>query len=235
MSLNLDQKKTVVSSVSESISGAKAAVLAEYRGLTVEQMTTLRTEARDNNVYFKVIKNTLAKRAVEGTDFESLSEHLTGPVAFAASEDPVAVAKVISNFAKDNDALKITAGVMDGNPISEAEIGALAKLPSRDELLAKLIGTMQAPIQKFVSTLNEVPSSFVRTLGAIRDAKPADGAAAPAEAEAKPAEVEAKPEDAPAPEAEAEEAKADEAQAPEAKADDAGADDAKADDAKADE
>lgn len=173
MSLNLDQKKAVVAEVTEAISGAQAAVLAEYRGLTVAQMTELRRKARESNVYLRVVKNTLARRAVEGSGFECLKEKLVGPLAFAASDDPVAVAKVLSAFAKDNDKLQITSGAMSGKLISLAEIQALAKLPGRQELLATLLGTMQAPIQKFVQTLNEVPSKFVRALAAVRDSKEA--------------------------------------------------------------
>lgn len=171
MSLTLEEKKAVVAEVSEKISGAQAAMLAEYRGLTVEQMTKLRRKAYDQKVYLRVVKNTLARRAVEGTGFECLKDQMTGPLAFAASADPVAVAKILSEFAKDNDKLKIKAGAMGGKLISVAEIQALAKLPGREQLLAMLMGTMQAPVQKFVQTLNEVPTKFVRALAAVRDAK----------------------------------------------------------------
>ncbi|HEC13777.1 MAG TPA: 50S ribosomal protein L10 [Acidiferrobacteraceae bacterium] len=173
MSLTLEEKKAVVAEVSEKISGAQVAVLAEYRGLSVAQMTELRREAQKSDVYVRVVKNTLARRVVDGTDFECLTEHLVGPLAFAMSPDPVAAAKVLSGFAKDNDQLNITAGAMLGALMTVDEIKALAKLPSREELLAKLLGTMQAPIQKFVQTLNEVPSGFVRILAAVRDSKEA--------------------------------------------------------------
>jgi large subunit ribosomal protein L10 len=173
MSLNLEQKKAVVAEVTEAISGAQAAVLAEYRGLTVAQMTELRRQAREANVFIRVVKNTLARRAVEGSDFECLKDELVGPLAFAASADPVAVAKVLSQFAKSNDKLVIKSGAMGGKVISLAEVDALAKLPGREELLAMLLGTMQAPVAKFVRTLNEVPGKFVRTLAAVRDAKQA--------------------------------------------------------------
>lgn len=173
MSLNLDQKKAVVAEVSESIANAQAAVLAEYRGLTVAQMTELRRKARESGVFLRVVKNTLARRVVEGSDFECLKEHLVGPLAFAASEDPVAVAKVMDTFAKENGKLILKIGAMGGKVMSDAELKALATLPSRDELLAKLLGTMQAPVAKFVQTLNEVPSKFVRTLAAVRDSKEA--------------------------------------------------------------
>ena len=173
MSLNLEQKKAVVAEVSEALSGAQAAVLAEYRGLSVAQMTELRRQAREAGVFLRVIKNTLARRAVEGSDFACLQGELVGPLAFAASNDPVAVAKILSNFAKDNDKLLIKTGAMSGKVMSSDEIKALAILPGREQLLATLLGTMQAPIQKFVQTLNEVPASFVRVLAAVRDSKQA--------------------------------------------------------------
>ncbi len=173
MSLNIEQKKAVVTEVSEAISGAEAAILAEYRGLTVAQMTELRRKAREAGVFLRVVKNTLAKRAVEGSMFECLADHMVGPLAFAASTDPAAVAKVLDEFAKDNDKLVIKAGAMGGVMMSHEQLKALAKLPSRDELLALLLATMNAPMEKFVRTLNEVPASFVRTLAAIRDAREA--------------------------------------------------------------
>lgn len=173
MSLNLDQKKQVVEDVSAVVGNSKTAIVAEYRGMTVEEMKTLRREAHDNNVSIRVVKNTLLKRAVKDTDFACLDEYLVGPLAFAASEDPVAVAKVLNKYAKKYDAFQIKAGSMSGALLSEGEIKALAQLPSRDELLAKLMGTMQAPIAKFVQTLNEIPTKFVRGLAAVRDSKEA--------------------------------------------------------------
>ncbi len=173
MSMTLEEKKAVVAEVSERIRDAQAAVLAEYRGLTVAEMTALRREAREAGVFLRVVKNTLARRAVAGTEFECLQGHLTGPLAFAASADPVAAAKVLSRFAKENDRLKIVVGAMGGQLMSLEDIKALATLPSREELLAKLLGTLQAPVQKFVQTLNEVPAGFVRTLAAVRDSKQA--------------------------------------------------------------
>ena len=171
MSLTLDEKKAVVAEVSAKLSGAQAAMLAEYRGLTVAQMTALRRKAHDGKVYLRVVKNTLARRAVEGTGFECLKDQMTGPLAFAASADPVAVAKILSEFAKENALLKIKAGAMSGKLMSLAQITALAVLPGREQLLAQLLGTMQAPVRKFVQTLNEVPAKFVRALAAVRDAK----------------------------------------------------------------
>ncbi len=173
MSLDIEQKKAVVSEVTEAISGAEAAILAEYRGLTVAQMTELRRKAREAGVFLRVVKNSLAKRAVEGSNFECLKDHMVGPLALAASTDPAAVAKVLDEFAKENDKLIIKTGAMGGVIMSQEQLKALARLPGREELLAILLATMSAPMQKFVRTLNEVPASFVRTLVAIREAREA--------------------------------------------------------------
>jgi large subunit ribosomal protein L10 len=173
MSLNLEQKKAVVAEVSKQLKGAQAALVAEYRGLTVAQMTELRSKARKSEIYLRVVKNTLARRAVAGSDFECLKDQFTGPLAFAIAKDPVAVAKVMSEFAKDNDKLLIRAGAMGGKLMSIQQVQALAKLPSREQLLATLAGTLQAPIVKFARTINEVPTKFVRALAAVRDAKAA--------------------------------------------------------------
>ena len=173
MSLSLEDKKAVVEQVSSVLADSQTAIVAEYRGLTVEQMTDLRRQARESGVFFQVVKNTLARRALQGSDFECLDEHLLGPLALAASQDPVAAAKVLAKFDKSNDAFSIKVGAMSGSLLSLEEINALAKLPGREELLATLLGTLQAPITKFVQTLNEVPSKFVRTLAAVNDAKQA--------------------------------------------------------------
>lgn len=169
----LDKKKAIVTEVSDVLSSAQAAVLAEYRGLSVSQLTELRKDAHEAGVFLKVVKNTLAKRAVKDTSFSCLDEYFVGPTIFSAGDDPVAVAKVMSKFAKDNEDLKITSGVMNGDALDVSGIQALAKLPSREELLATLVATMQAPIVQFVRTLNEVPSKAVRALAAVRDAKEA--------------------------------------------------------------
>ena len=169
MSVNLEGKKGVVSEVAERLSSSNATILAEYRGLSVAQMMGLRSEARNAGVFLRIVKNTLARRVVEGSQFECLQEHFVGPLAIAASEDPVAVAKVLSEFSKTNKDLRIKVGAMNGGVLDAAGIEALAKLPGRQELLATLLATMNAPIQKFVSTLNEIPGKFVRTLAAVRD------------------------------------------------------------------
>ena len=171
MGLNLDSKKAVVAEVSAQLAGAQSIIVAEYRGLEVGNMTALRREARKSGVYLRVLKNTLARRAVDGTPFSGLSQHLVGPLVYGISPDPVATAKLMNDFAKGNEKLVIKAGAMPNAVISALEVKALASMPSRDELLAKLLGTMQAPVAQFVRTLNEVPSRFVRTLAAVRDAK----------------------------------------------------------------
>lgn len=171
--LNLEGKKAVVAEVNEQVSNAQAIIIAEYRGLEVGQMTELRAKAREAGVYLHVLKNTLARRAIAGTPFEGLSDQLVGPLIYGISEDPVAPAKVLKTFAKDNDKLVVKAGAMPNFIMDEAGVNALATMPSREELLAKLLGTMQAPVAKFVQTLNEVPSKFVRALAAVRDQKEA--------------------------------------------------------------
>ena len=173
MSLNLEQKQAVVAEVAKEIAGAQAIVMVENRGLPVAAMTQLRAKARASGVYFRVVKNTLVRRAVAGTPYEKLSERMVGPLAYGIGKDPVAVAKVLNDFAKGHEKFVITAGAMGGQVMSAKDVAALASLPSREELLSKLAGTMQAPIAKLVRTLNEVPGRFVRTLAAVRDAKPA--------------------------------------------------------------
>ena len=171
MSLNLQSKKDVVAEVSAKLATAQAVVIAEYRGLPVEHITVLRSQARASGVYLRVLKNTLARRAVQGTPFEKLADKMVGPLAYGISDDPVAAAKVLHAYAKGNEKLVIKGGMMPNYLMTAKEVGALASMPSRNELLSKLMGTMQAPVTKFVQTLNEVPGKFVRTLAAVRDQK----------------------------------------------------------------
>ena len=171
LSLNLEEKKEVVAEVSARVAKAQAIVLAEYRGLPVESVTQLRAKARASGVYLRVLKNTLARRAVQGTPFEKLAEKMVGPLAYGISEDPVAAAKVLHAYSKENDKFVIKGGAIPGQMMTAKEVGALATLPSREELLAKLLGTMQAPMARLVQTLNQVPGKFVRTLAAVRDQK----------------------------------------------------------------
>ena len=169
MGLNIEQKKAVVAEVSAQVAKAQAIVVAEYRGLEVGNMTELRREARKTGVYLRVLKNTLARRAVSGTPFEKLTDQLTGPLIYGISTDPVATAKLLDQFARRNDKLVIRAGAMPNAVISAKEVKALASMPSRNELIAQLLRTMQAPIAQFARTLNEVPARFARTLSAVRD------------------------------------------------------------------
>jgi large subunit ribosomal protein L10 len=169
--LNLDDKKTVVAEVSAEVANAQSIIVAEYRGLKVVDLTNLRANARKSGVYLRVAKNTLVRRAIAGTPFEGLSAQLVGPLIYGISTDPVAAAKLLNDFAKGNDKLAIKIGAMPNYVMDAAGVKALATMPSRDELLAKLLGTMQAPITQFVRTLNEVPTKFVRGLAAVRDAK----------------------------------------------------------------
>jgi large subunit ribosomal protein L10 len=162
LSLNLTEKKAVVAEVSEQVAKAQAIVLAEYRGMGVADMTVLRVEARKSGVYLRVLKNTLVRRAVEGTAFSGLANDMVGPLVFGISTDPVSAAKVMNNFAKANDKFVIKAGAMPNNVMNAAGVQALASMLSREELLAK-----------FARTLNEVPTKFARALAAVRDAKAA--------------------------------------------------------------
>jgi len=171
LGLNLEQKKALVAEVSAQVAQSQAIVLAEYRSLEVGDITKLRAKARGAGVYFRVLKNTLARRAVSDTPFAGLAQHMVGPLVYGMSADPVAVAKVLNEFAKTNDKLVIKAGAMPGEVMTAKQVASLAGLPSRLELIAKLMGTMQAPIAKFAQTLNEVPGRFVRTLAAVRDQK----------------------------------------------------------------
>jgi large subunit ribosomal protein L10 len=171
VALNREEKAAVVAEVSAEVAKAQAIVVAEYRGLEVGAITVLRKQARESGVYLRVLKNTLARRALAGTSFEKLTDSLVGPLIYGVSSDPVAAAKVLNAFAKDNDKLVLKAGAMPNTVLDANGVKALATMPSRDELLATLLGTMQAPIATFVRTLNEVPGRFVRTMAAVRDQK----------------------------------------------------------------
>ena len=169
MSLNLEQKQSVVAEITAQVANAQAVILAEYRGLDVASVTDLRSRARKSGVYLRVLKNTLARRAVKGTPFEKLADQMSGPLLYGISRDPVAGAKVLQEFAKDNEFLVIKGGAMPNAVMSAKDIKALASMPSREELLATLVGTLQAPIAKLVRTMNEVPGKFARALAAVRD------------------------------------------------------------------
>ena len=172
MALTYAEKQAVVAEVANVAAGASSAVAAEYRGLTVSQLTELRAKARESDVYVRVVKNSLARLAVKGTEFECMNERLSGPLMLAFSrEDPGAAARLFRDFAKTNEKLQITLGAVGGETIEGADIGKLANLPTRDEALAQLMSVMQAPVTKLARTLNEVPGKLVRTVEAVRLAK----------------------------------------------------------------
>lgn len=171
--MNREGKQKLINEMQEKLKSAKAVFLADFRGMNVTQATDLRNQLRNASVEYKVVKNTLLELASRGTDKEGLISHYAGPTAVALSyDDPVAAAKVLTKCAKEQQAtFKLKAAVLTGKTISVADIQALADLPSREVLLAKLLGTMNAPITGFVCTLAAVPGSFVRVLDAIRSKK----------------------------------------------------------------
>jgi len=195
--LNVEDKKAIVADVGAQLAAAQTVVLAEYRGIPVEQLTKLRASARDQGVYLRVLKNTLARRATQGTQFEPLADSMVGPLIYGISADPIASARVLQNFAKTQDQLVIKAGLYNGKLLDVAGVKALATIPSRDELLSQLLGVMLAPV-----------SAMARVLGAVA-AQKAEGAPAPvaapvAEAAAPVVAAEASAEPAASPEAGAE-------------------------------
>ena len=197
MPLNVEDKKAIVADVGAQLAAAQTVVLAEYRGIPVEQLTKLRASARDQGVYLRVLKNTLARRAAQGTQFEPLADSMVGPLIYGISADPIASAKVLQNFAKTQDQLVIKAGLYNGKLLDVAGVKALATIPSRDELLSQLLGVMLAPV-----------SAMARVLGAVA-AQKAEGAPAPVavpavEAAAPVVAAEASAEPAASPEAGAE-------------------------------
>jgi len=174
MSLTLEAKKAIVDEVAVIAASAHSAVAAEYRGMTVDEMTALRVQARDGGVYLRVIKNTLARRAVQGTEFECIQDELSGPLVLAFSqEDPGGAARVIDKFSKDNKNLVVKVVSLGGKLLSPADIKAVASLPTKDEAIAQLMSVMKAPAEKLVRTMNEVPSKMVRVLAAVKDQKEA--------------------------------------------------------------
>lgn len=177
MPLNLEDKRAIVASVNAAASEALSAVVADYRGLTVSEMTELRQKARETGVFLKVVRNTLAKRAVVDTDYACLNDALVGPTILAFSqEDPGAAARLIKEFAKSHEALEVKALAVGGQLYDAKDIDILAKLPTRDEALSQLMSVMQAPVVKFARTVNEVPGKFVRTVAALKDKKQQEAA-----------------------------------------------------------
>ena len=174
MALSYAQKETIVAEVAEVAKNAYSAVGAEYRGLTVEEMTQLRVEARKAGVYVRVVKNSLAKRAFADTDFACMGDGLTGPMVLAFSQqDPGSAARVAEAFAKKHDLFQVKLIAIGGKLLDASELGTLAKMPTYEEAISLLMAVMKAPVQKLATTLNEVPGKLVRTVAAIRDAKEA--------------------------------------------------------------
>ena len=172
MPIGFEAKKQIVSEVSKVASVALSAVVAEYHGLTVADMTILRTKARENGVYLRVIRNTLAKRAVEGTDFVCMQEAFTGPVICAFSNDePGSAARLLKEFGKEYEAMNVTAISIGGKLLGPDQLSAVASLPTYEEALAKLMSVMNGPITKLTRTLNDVPGKLVRVVAAVKDAK----------------------------------------------------------------
>ena len=172
MAIGLEDKKAIVAEVNEAAGGALSAVLADYRGVTATDLTILRKQAREDGVYLRVVRNTLARRAVDGTEFECIKDVLVGPTILAFSmEDPGAAARLLKDFAKENKEFEIKALSVGGELLGADQIDRLAKLPTRDQALGMLASVIQAPITKLVRTFNEVPSKVTRVVAAVRDQK----------------------------------------------------------------
>jgi len=172
VAIRLEDKQQIVAEVNEAAQSALSAVLADYHGTAVAEMTELRKIARENNVYLRVVRNTLLKRAVEGTEYECLSEVLVGPTILAFSqEDPGAAARIIKDFMKENEEFEVKALAVSGNLLPASQIDALAKLPTYDQAIATLMSVMLAPVTKLVRTCNEVPAKATRAVAAVRDQK----------------------------------------------------------------
>jgi len=170
--IRLEDKKQIVSEVNQAANSALSAVLADYRGVTVSDMTALRKSARDNKVYLRVVRNTLLKRAVADTEYECIQQVLTGPTILAFSEeDPGAAARVLKDFAKENDKFEIKALSVGGKLLEASDIDVLAKLPTHEQALSILMSVMLAPVTKLARTVNEVPSKVTRAVAAVRDQK----------------------------------------------------------------
>jgi len=172
MALGLAAKKEIVAEINEVASRALSIAVAEYRGMEVAELTNLRNKAREQGVYLKVIRNTLAKRAFNDTQFDDLDSALTGPLIYGFSIDaPGGAARLFKDFSKDCDKLNVTALSIGSGLLGPEKLDAVASLPTRDEALARLLATFKAPVGKFVRTINEVPTKFVRVLAAIKDEK----------------------------------------------------------------
>jgi len=172
MALNLEDKKVIVSEVTEAVGNALSAVVADYRGTDVTALTSLRIKAREQGVYIRVVRNSLAKRAVSGTEFECMTEAFVGPTLLALSiDDPGSAARLLKDFSKENDTFEVRALAIGGELMGPEKLDAVAKLPTRDQAISMLMGTMIAPVSKLVTTMNEIPTKFVRVVAAVKDQK----------------------------------------------------------------
>ena len=177
MALALEGKKEIVADVNQAATDALSLVIADARGVDVSAMTELRAKAREAQINLRVVRNTLAKRALEGTEYECVKDSLTGPSLFGFSmEDPGACARLFKDFAKENDNFEIKILAVGGEAMEPSRIDVLAKLPTRDQALASLAAVMIAPVTKLVRTFNEVPSSVTRVMAAVKDKKEAEAA-----------------------------------------------------------
>ena len=174
VAIGLEDKKAIVAEVNETATSALSLVIADARGVTVDGMTALRKDARESSVTLRVVRNTLAKRALEGTEYECVNDSLAGPSLFGFSmEDPGAAARLFKDFSKENETFEVKALAVSGQMLGAEQLDVLAKLPTRDQALSMLMSVMNAPATKLVRTLNEVPGKLVRTLAAVRDQKEA--------------------------------------------------------------
>ncbi|NQX90519.1 MAG: 50S ribosomal protein L10 [Halioglobus sp.] len=174
MAIGLEDKKAIVAEVNETATSALSLVIADSRGVTVDDMTALRKDARENQVTLRVVRNTLAKRALEGTEYECVKDSLSGPSLFGFSmEDPGAAARIFKDFAKENEEFEVKVLAVGGQMLGADQIDVLAKLPTREQALSQLMSVMKAPVTKLVQSMNEVPGKLVRTLAAVRDQKEA--------------------------------------------------------------
>lgn len=174
MALNLTDKQAIVSEVSDVASRAISLVAADYRGLSVSKMTDLRAKARSNGIYLRVVRNTLARRAVAGTEFACVQQELVGPLVLAFSlKEPSAAARLLQDFIKENEELKVKFLSISGQTLAASDIGKVAKLPTKDEAFSSIMSVMKAPVSKLVRTINEPHTKLVRTLLAVKNAKAA--------------------------------------------------------------
>ncbi len=172
------KKEAAIIELKEDIGNATISIMSKYQGITVEEVSRLRAQLRDSNIKFKVFKNSLAKRALDELELNDASQYLDGPTVWAFSEDPVAPAKILKDFSKNVEFISMQAGILDGEVVDGATLQSLADLPSRDQLIAQVVGTIAMPLRNLVGTLNAVPRNMVNVIEAIRKQKEESGEAA---------------------------------------------------------